>query len=47
MLKNVISLKDVFCLDEQRAVDTKDYLSHLCKDNVRTGKFFLCYCKSV
>lgn len=45
MLKKVVNLNDVFCLNEQREIDAKDYLSQFCEEDVRTGKFFLCYCK--
>lgn len=43
--KSKISLEDVFSEEDARDVRFgKDSLSHFCKDDVRKGKWFLCYC---
>lgn len=42
--KKNISLDEIFGDNYEKAVNSNDYLSSLCKKNVRTGKWFLCYC---
>lgn len=46
MVNCIVQVDDVFCGEDKRVIDASNYLSSLCEDNVRTGKFFLCYCKS-
>ncbi|SES91470.1 hypothetical protein [[Clostridium] polysaccharolyticum] len=39
-----ISVDEVFSGNCEERVEMKDWLSNFCQDDVRAGKWFLCYC---